>query len=276
MRTDPRTDPNEPPRGDEPVDASVDDALPRVTPARRIATLGFFAAVALAAWLLFARGDQDRSAAPTRSASRASSLPPGTYRLPGITTPVSLTLPEGWSAESSVWGPAGDGIATVSTGRTSAVISIAILDVGRLRPIDERTGEPRAGPVGAGWYRGSFDRYRAAVEPRVRDRVVGQPLTWTPPPVMAWLLTYTDRGPIGVADDVVYDDRVGDLVTFAYPGPRREIFRTGAEAIALRPGVTYTFWVPRDGSGIVVGVARELGAPPGSAEWDVVRTIDIG
>jgi hypothetical protein len=50
--------------------------------------------------------------------------------------------------------------------------------------------------------------------------------------------------------------------------------------IAFRPGVTYTFWVPRagepGGDTIVLGVARELGAPPGTTEWDVVRTLEIG
>jgi len=99
--------------------------------------------------------------------------------------------------------------------------------------------------------------------------------------VLAWLATFTDRGTIDVAEDVTYGGRRGALVSFAFPGPARSVFGVpGGGAIALRPGVTYTFWVPRtDGSGsdtLMIGVARELGAVPSTAEWDVVRTLEVG
>ena len=115
----------------------------------------------------------------------------------------------------------------------------------------------------------------------MRDRVVGRRLDWRPPPVLAWLLTFTRSGPIDVAGDVSYDGRRGDLASFAFPGPARAVFEVpGGGTLTLRPGVTYTFWVPRrgpgSGVGLMLGVARELGAPPTTAEWDVVRTLDLG
>ena len=111
--------------------------------------------------------------------------------------------------------------------------------------------------------------------------MVGHRLDWRAPPVLAWLLTFTDRGPIEVADDVIYDGRRGDLVSFPFPGPARSVFEVPEGGmIAFRPGVAYTFWVPRagepGGDTIVLGVARELGAPPSTNEWDVVRTLEIG
>jgi hypothetical protein len=131
------------------------------------------------------------------------------------------------------------------------------------------------------WFRRSLEDYTARVEPRLRDRVVGRRLDWQAPPVLAWLLTFTDRRPIEVADDLIYDGRRGDLVSFPFPGPVRSVFDVpDGGTIAFRPGVTYTFWVPHTGrpggDTIVLGVARELGAPPSTTEWDVVRTLEIG
>ena len=254
------------------------------TPAARAGTIAFFLAIGLIGWFLATRASEAKD--PTDGADRASadptqfeSLPPGTYRLPGLTAPVSITVPSGWTAGGSSWGPASQGVAAITTGPPGAAISVAVLDLETLRPVDPRTGEPSAGSVGNGWFRRWVDDYAARVAPRVRDRSVGRRVDWTPPPALAWLLTFTHRGRVGFADDIAFDDLPGDLATFAFPGPRRTIFRTSGGDVTLRPGVTYTFWAPRSGPDVprvVLGIARELGAVPGTAEWDVVRTIELG
>ena len=132
----------------------------------------------------------------------------------------------------------------MSTGRPGAAISIAVFDLDRLHPVDP-AGEALDRPGDRAWFERSLGEYRQRVEARVRDRVVGRRLDWRPPPVLAWLLTFTRSGPIDVADDVSYDGRRGDLASFAFPGPRRAVFEVpGGGTLALRPGVTYTFWVP--------------------------------
>ncbi|MGZ8602921.1 MAG: hypothetical protein ACXWXN_10440 [Actinomycetota bacterium] len=259
----------------------------RVDARRRVGTLASFGVVAVVlAILVIASGDDsamDRRSTKTTDAAApgTSALQPGTYRLPGLSAPVSITVPAGWSAGDSIWGPVGEGLAAISTGRPGAAISIALLDVGLLHPYVASMEAPLGRPGTRAWFRRSLEDFTSRVEPRLRDRVVGHRLDWRPPPVLAWLLAFTDRGPIGVADDVTYDGRRGALVSFAFPGPARSVFGVpGGGAISLRPGVTYTFWVPRtDGSAgdtIVLGVARELGAAPTAAEWDVVRTLEIG
>ena len=112
----------------------------------------------------------------------------------------------------------------------------------------------------------------------MRDRVEGRRLEWRPPPVLAWVLAHTDRGPIELADDVTIGGLRGELVSFSFPGPARPLLDLpGGGTIELRPGITYTFWVRRGAERpIVLGVARQLGAVPGTAEWDVVRTLEFG
>jgi hypothetical protein len=253
---------------------------------RRISTLVFFGLLAAATWILVARagndpaGDPGGATASSAAVPGTTPLPGGTYRLPGLTTAVSVTLPDGWFAGDSIWGDTGRGVAAVSTGRPGATISVVVLDLEHLRPVDPTTGRPIRAPDPA-WFRRSLDDYAARVQPRVRDNVVGRQLAWPAPAPLAWLLTVTDRGPIDVADDVVYDGTPGQLASFAFPGPERALFALdGGGRISLRPGVTYTFWLPRPRNGepwgILLGVARELGVAPGAREWEVVRTIEFG
>jgi hypothetical protein len=268
------------------VDDSPSDLERRADARRRAGTLAAFGVVAVVLAILVVAGGGDgvmdrRRANTTDAGAPASVLQPGTYRLPGLSAPVSITVPAGWSAGDSIWGPAGEGLAAMSTGRPGATISIALLDVAHLHPYVASKDRPLGRPGTPAWFGRSFDDFASRVQPRLRDRVVGHRLDWRAPPVLAWLLTFTDRGPIDVADDVAYDGRRGALVSFAFPGPARSVFGApGGGDIALRPGVTYTFWVPRaDGSPgetIMLGVARELGATPSTAEWDVVRTLEIG
>jgi hypothetical protein len=252
---------------------------------RRVVTLvsfGVAGLLGLIAWLAWpnAEGPAGERASASADAPAAAALEAGTYRLPGLSTPVSVTVPDGWVAGASIWGSPGPGFAALSTGGPGASISIAVFDLDRLLPVDP-AGGALGEPADLAWFERSLDAYRQRVEPRVRDRVVGRRLDWRPPPVLAWLLTFTRSGPIDVADDVSYDGRRGDLASFAFPGPRRAVLEVpGGGALALRPGVAYTFWVPRhgaaSGAGLMLGVARELGAPPTTAEWDVVRTLDLG
>jgi hypothetical protein len=269
------------------VDDSPSELERRADARRRAGTLAAFGVVAvvIAIVVMAGSGDTgtDRRPANTTDADAPdrSALQPGTYRLPGLSAPVSITVPAGWSAGDSIWGPAGEGLAAISTGRPGATISIALLDVAQLDPYVASKDRPLGRPGTPAWFGRSLDDFASRVQPRLRDRVVGHRLDWRAPPVLAWLLTFTDRGPIDVADDVTYDGRRGALVSFAFPGPARSVFGVpGGGDIALRPGTTYTFWVPRaDGSAgdtIMLGVARELGATPTTAEWDVVRTLEIG
>jgi hypothetical protein len=268
-------------------DDSPSDHERRADARRRAGTLAAFGTVAVVSAILVLAGGgdpgTDRQPAITTGpgAPGTSTLQPGTYRLPGLSAPVSITVPAGWWAGDSIWGPGGEGLAAISAGRPGATISIALLDVAQLDPYVASKDRPLGRPGTPAWFGRSLDDFASRVQRRLRDRVVGQRLDWRAPPVLAWLLTFTDRGPIDVADDVAYDGRRGALVSFAFPGPARSVFGVpGGGDIALRPGVTYTFWVPRaDGSPgdtIMLGVARELGATPSTAEWDVVRTLEIG
>jgi hypothetical protein len=251
---------------------------------RRIVTLVSFALIGLLgliAWVVWPLDEEAAGERPSASADAATApLEAGTYRLPGLSTPVSVTVPDGWVAGESTWGSPGLGFAAMATGRPGASISVAVFDLDRLLPVDPAGGTlDRPGDLA--WFERSIGEYRRRVEARVRDRVVGRRLDWRPPPVLAWLLAFTQGGPIDVADDVSYDGRRGDLASFAFPGPSRTVFEVpGGGTLVLRPGVTYTFWVPRRGSatgaGLMLGVPRELGAPPTTAEWDVVRTFDLG
>ena len=284
MRTTPRG--YVAPSHDVEAEASpiVVDLLPG--PRRRVGTLAFFGAIGIVAWIVAASSGEDASdralgAASSSPSPGSSALDPGTYRLPGLSAAVSLTLPEGWAAGDSSWGPAGQGVAVVSTGLPGASISLAVFDLDQLRPFEAESNRPRSRQGDRAWYARSLADYHARVEARVRDRVLGAQLDWRPPPVLAWLLTHTDRGPIEVTVDVMIGDRHGDLVSFAFPGPTSPFLdapRPGT--IALRPGVTYTFWVPH-GRGetdprLMVGIARELGSVVGFAEWDVIRTLEFG
>lgn len=246
-----------------------------------IAAVGAVAAGAALALSRAAGGPTGAGPAGPSSTSREI-LPAGTYRLPGLSFGVSVSLPDGWRVGDSVWGADGQGFAALTSGKPSASIGIAIFDLRRLRPFDPLAVPPRAArhPVDSAWFEAFRPRYERLVEPRVRDRVVGSELAWTPPAVLAWLLTNTDRRPIEVADEVPIAGREGDVASFEFPGPARPLLRVpGAGTIDLRPGVAYTFWVPngddRVGGSVMVGIARELGATPGSAEWDVIRTLDL-
>jgi hypothetical protein len=273
--------------GDPAVaDAPVRSEDLRPGSGRRIGTLAFFGLVALTTWYFVAQRGDD-GAGRAQSSSRGgldtgtSALPAGTYRLPGVSTAVSVTLPDGWSAGESIWGPAGSGVAAVSTGKPGAQTSFAVFDLARLRPFGRSSSEPLSRPGDRAWYARWLDDYRSSVEPRVHDRVIGRRLDWRPPAVLAWLLAHTDRRPIDVADDVTIGNRRGDLVSFTFPGPASRLFDVGERrTIALRPDIRYTFWVPRDversDHPVMLGIARELGAVPGSVEWDIVRTIELG
>lgn len=272
------------------------DPLGRVVPApsnearraearRRIGTLAFFGALAIAVASVATnvadvpnpRGEAAPAASPPPG---TSPLPAGTYRLPGLSTPVTITVPDGWFAGDSVWGPPGAGVAAISTGRLGARVSIAILDLERLLPVDAVTGVALDRPAGPAWFRRSSANSRSQVQSRIRDHVVGEPVTWRPAPALAWLLGHTVRGRIDVAEDIVYGGLAGDLVSFSFPGPTRGIFdMPGGGTIVMRPGTKYTFWLPEAGAGaggLMLGVARELGAVPDAAEWDVVRTLRLG
>ncbi|MEX1264763.1 MAG: hypothetical protein WEE66_12685 [Actinomycetota bacterium] len=279
-----------------PRDATIDnDGQAGVTPPvvgllpdrrRRIGTLAFLGAISVVVWLIVANAG---SGGPGRSPVTASEAPlpgssalaPGTYRLPGMSEAVSVTLPDGWFAGDSIWGPAGQGVAAVSIGRPGASTSLAVFDLDQLRPFGTSSNRPLERSGDRAWYARSLEAYRARVEPRLRDRVLGRQLDWRPPPVLAWLLTHTDRRPIEMTVGVAIGGRLGDLVSFSFPGPTRPVFDVPrAGTIALRPGVSYTFWVPTErdrlGSSFMVGIARELGAVVGTAEWDVIRTLELG
>lgn len=284
FRTTPRDDAGADRGGDEDAPQAVVDLLP--SRRRRIGTFAFFGAIGLVAWIVAADGGDD---SPSRSPVAASgshapgrtALEPGTYRLPGLSEAVSVTLPEGWVSGDSIWGRAGRGMAAISTGHPGASIAIAVFELTHLRPFAASSDRPRDRVGDRAWYERSLEDYRSRVEPRVRDRIVGRRLAWRPPWELAWLLTHTDRGPIEVADDVTIGGLNGDLVSFFFAGPTSQILDApGTGTIALRPGVTYTFWVPtpHDASGatIMLGMARELGAVVGTAEWDVMRTLEIG
>lgn len=253
---------------------------------RRAGTLAFFGAIGIVAWLVAANAgdgvsDPSQPGASGALAPGRSTLEPGTYRLPGLGSSVSVTLPEGWFAGDSIWGPAGRGLAAVSTGRPGASTSLAVFDLRHLRPFEASSNRPLGRPGDLAWFERSLDDYRSRVEPRVRDRVLGRTLDWRPPPVLAWLLTHTDRRPVEVGIDVMISGRLGDLVSFTFPGPTSRLLDApGPSSIALRPGVTYTFWVPtgrgEDGLTVMVGIARELGAVVGIAEADVIRTLTLG
>lgn len=284
MRTTPRGDAAPSHDAEAEASAIVVDLRPGLR--RRVGTLAFFGAIGIVAWIVAANSGEGVSDRSARAASSSPSpgnsrLEPGTYRFPGLSAAVSVTLPEGWVAGDSSWGPAGQGVAAVSTGPPGASISLAVFDLDQLRPFPTGSNQPRDRPGDRAWYARSLDDYRSRVEARMRDRVVGAQLGWRPPPVLAWLLTHTDRGPIEVTVDVMIGDRPGDLVSFSFPGPTRPFLDApGPGEIALRPGVTYTFWAPH-GPGeadprLMVGVARELGALVGFGEWDVIRTLELG
>lgn len=253
---------------------------------RRVATMALFGIVALGVGLALSRGGADPTAGTAADPSLPAAeegLPAGTYRLPGLSVAVSVSLPDGWRAGDSVWGPDGQGFAAITTGPRAASIGIAIFDLARLRPFDVAATPSRATPrpVGDAWFEGFRPRYERLVEPRIRDRVVGRRVGWRPPAPLAWLLTHTDRGPIEIADDISIAGRLGSLASFRFPGPASELLLVpGAGTIDLRPGVSYTFWVPsgddRIGRSILIGIARELGAVAGTAEWDVIRTLELG
>jgi hypothetical protein len=251
---------------------------------RRVRTLAFIALLCVAALFLVVRvGGVDVGTTPAspEHAPGTSPLAAGTYRLPGLSTPVSMTLPGGWFAGDSLWGPAGQGIAAISIGRPGSTVSIGVFDLGLLRPFrveaDAALGH-RADPA---WFARAIDGFRSRVEPRVRDGIVGTRVDWRPPPVLVWLLTRTGIGPIHVIDDVEYDGLRGDLVTFSFSGRASPLFeQPGGGTLALRPGVTYTFWAPQARGpanvAIVLGIARERGSVPGTTEWGIVRTLRFG
>ena len=264
----------------EPIPVS-----PRPDARRRLGTIAAFALVGVVAWAIVsaAGGSNPDDDADTATGAEVgdSALPAGTYRLPGISTPVTVTLPDGWRAGDSIWGPASPGIAAVSTGRQGASISLAVFDLRRLQPYAAAVSRPLDRPGNLAWFRRSLDDYRDRVEPRVHDRIVGDHVDPRTPAVLAWLLTHTDRRPIDVADDVTIGGVRGTIVSFSFPGPTSSLFGVaGPGSIALLPGNTYTFWVPTDRGALahntVLGIAREPGAVTGTAEWDVVHTLGFG
>lgn len=266
----------------EPDDTPDEDARARDV-RRRLVTLSFFGVIAVATWAFVVSQNRavDPSGAHRAGRASPSTLPAGSYRLPGGKVPVSVTFPQGWRAGNSAWGPDGRGFAAFSTGEAGATIGLAVFDLSLLRPISASTGAPLAGPDGTPSFRGSIETYASDVEPRVRDRVVGRRLRWRPPAVLAWLLSHTERGPIEVADDVTIGGRTGDLASFRFAGPPAAILQVPeAGAITLRQGNRYTFWAARGHDAlartIVLGIARQPGAVTGTAEWDVVRTMSFG
>ena len=132
------------------VDDSPSDLERRADARRRAGTLAAFGVVAVVVAILVMAGsgdgEMDRRPANTTDADAPdrSSLQPGTYRLPGLSAPVSITVPAGWSAGDSIWGPAGEGLAAISTGRPGATISIALLDVAQPAPVRGLEGQSRS------------------------------------------------------------------------------------------------------------------------------------
>jgi hypothetical protein len=278
-------------RREEPGDVEADPTMDSIgdrnaAVRRRAGALVFVTAIGAIAWYTAATlGPRGGAPAPTTAvapdATVAPSLPAGTYRLPGMSAPVTVTLPAGWSAGDSIWGPAGEGAAVLSTGLPGATTSVAVFDLHRLLPFDGSANVSRDRPGDRGWFHRSTDTFRTQVMPRLRDQVVGHPVGWEPPPALSWLLTMTDRGPIRLALDVTYAGHLGDLVSFTFRERARSILEMpGGGTIGLRPGTTYTVWAAHDVSppvdGMVVAVAREPGAVPGIEAWDVVRSLVIG
>ncbi len=196
---------------------------------RRVMTLAAFAVVALlglTAWLAWPRAERPHGG-PTPAATdvdgATAPLAAGTYRLPGLSSPVSVTVPDGWVAGAS--SGAHRGSATPPSPRGGpAPRSASPCSTSTACTRSTPAGEALDRPGDPAWFERSLDEYRRRVEPRVRDRVVGRRLDWRPPPVLAWLLTFTRSGPIEVAGDVTYDGRPGDLASFAFPGPARTVF----------------------------------------------------
>ncbi|HJR99187.1 MAG TPA: hypothetical protein VJ979_14935 [Actinomycetota bacterium] len=279
-------------RREEPGNAEADGQAmfsagdPRPAVRRRAGTLVFLALMGALAWFGAALlGQRGGAPAPTSAAASdaatARSLPAGIYRLPGMSVPVTVTLPAGWSAGDSIWGPAGEGAAVLSTGRPGATTSVAVLDLHLLMPFDGSTNVARARPADREWFHRSIGTFRARVVPRLRDLVVGHRGEWEPPPALSWLLTMTDRGPIRLALDVTYAGHRGDLVSFSFLGERRPLFEMpGGGTIDLRPGTTYTVWaahaVDPPADAMMLAVAREPGAVPGIEAWDAVRSLELG
>jgi hypothetical protein len=278
-------------RREEPGDVEADPTMDPIgdrnaAVRRRAGALVFVTAIGAIAWYAAADlGPRGGAPAPTTAAARdatvAPTLPAGIYRLPGMSVPVTVTLPAGWFAGDSIWGPAGEGAAVLSTGLPGATTSVAVFDLHRLLPFDGSTNVSRGRPGDRGWFHRSTDAFRTHVLPRLRDRVVGRRVEWEPPPALSWLLTMTDRGPILLTLDVTYAGHRGDLVSFSFRGEARPLFELpGGGTIDLQPGTTYAVWAAHDvnppADAMMLAVAREPGAVPGVEEWEVVRSLELG
>jgi hypothetical protein len=206
-------------------------------------------------------------------------LPAGTYRLPGLLFATSVTLPDGWRPGDSIWGPDGPGLAAVSTGPGGGSVSVAVFDLTTMSPIDPRTGLVRTLPSGArsDWYA----RFVPAFEDRVRRRLragAGDATRWRPVQPLAWLLAEAP-GRVRVSSPVIAG-REGSLASFTWSRPAVGLLANAdGGTIELRPGVTYTFWAPARHESlageVLVGIAREAGTIPGTAEWGVIGSLSL-
>ena len=138
---------------------------------RRVSTLVFFGLIAAATAILLARAGNDPAADPGaadplhprgarddlaagRHLSASRPLRPGLGDAPRRMVRGRLDLGR----------RPGRGVAAVSTGRPGATISVAVLDLERLRPIDAATGRPRGREPDPAWFRRSLDDYAARVQ----------------------------------------------------------------------------------------------------------------
>ena len=207
-------------------------------------------------------------------------LQPGTYPLPGLSAPVSITVPAGWSAGNSIWGPAGEGSRRSPAGdreprsasRSSTSDAPSVLGVGGcparsfghsgLVPTVARGlhGARGASPARSGGrpparLAGAAGPGMAADVHRPRAHRGGRRRDLRRPARRPGLLPVPRPGSLGVRGAGGWHDRLPT-------GCRVHVLG----ATAGEPG----------GDTIVLGVARELGAPPSTNEWDVVRTLEIG
>jgi DNA-directed RNA polymerase specialized sigma24 family protein len=270
-----------------PADAYDTHVRRRDRRTRRRRTSAIASVVALMSLVILAAvngpelGRRPTSSARPRDPVGGHPLAEGAYRLPGLTVQASVTLPAGWRLGDSVWGADGAGMAAVSTGPRGGSVSVAVFDTVLLSPIDPDTNlvRPLTRDGRERWYARfvpGFERHRRDDLQAITD---AEAATWQPVGPLAWLLEHVPPGRVRVSEPIV-DGRAGSLVSFVNTGPTAAVFAVaGSGAITLRPGVAYAFWTPGRGDplegAVVVGIAREPGATPGTGEWDVVRTLRL-
>ena len=259
------------------------DARSRAARHRRVGVIAAVAIVSALIAFVAGRGTDDRaSPVPSQPEAAFERTPSGRYRLPGMLMAASVTVPDGWRVGNSIWGSDGPGFAALSTGTPGMTVSVAVFDLVMLSPYDPATGAPRT--LEADWRAGWFARFGRSFDRQIRSRIAGSAGTdlrtfhpWSP---LAWVLAHAPKeGPIQVSEPVI-DGRDGSLVSFVNTGPTSALFAVyGNGTIEMRPDVTYTFWAPAGdetmAGDVLIAIAREAGADPSTAEWDVIRSLKI-